>query len=100
MVYCSKCGLSNQDASKYCSECGTKLMGHFERPIEEIEVSYSEYNTIILVGQICVLIFLPASLVIGAYLITQPNRKVKDKGWTIVAASVIVWSIYAFIFLK
>lgn len=98
MVFCSKCGKSNDDSSKYCSDCGTKLMAHVNEKKEQVETENKEsYIVITWIGRICVFIFLPASLVIGAYLISQPKKKVKDTGWTMILASVIVWTFYAIV---
>ena len=90
MVFCSECGKENPNTSKYCSECGNNIIN------PNIKQKTDDFTALIWIGRLCIFIFLPASLIIGLYLISQPSKKIKDNGWTIVMGSVIVWSVYIF----
>jgi len=42
MVYCTKCGMENEDQSVYCAECGLKLQDDSETLQEMIHVAWNK----------------------------------------------------------
>ena len=45
MTFCSKCGTENEDNSKYCVKCGSKLSRRFEKNLEKrIEEGAEEFG--------------------------------------------------------
>lgn len=100
MVFCSKCGELNEDSSTYCFNCGNNLVKANYKEEKKEESSNSDYTVITWIGRICVILFIPASLIIGAYLISQPEKEVKDNGWTMILASVVVGTLYLYLYYR
>ncbi|KAF5049365.1 hypothetical protein DSECCO2_440510 [anaerobic digester metagenome] len=84
---CENCGEKMEKNALYCSECGFKKRVRVKHP----------HSTVITLGWLGVLFFMPVGFILGAYLITQDDSKAKKNGWWMVGISVvwayIVWMV-------